>query len=300
MRSLLRKIGSFLGFSLFALMFVGGSSAIWGALVYANSFTTPSIPWALPALVALLWLIWRYLSGKGWPAGTSVRRKQLLRANPVSARNLAWSLLAGLSATVALAGLWIVMFRLVPMHPNLVLPARFTSSPVLIAAITIGASLLAPITEESGIRGYLQVSLERDFSPAVAVALSSLVFTLAHVSQGLEWPRLTFYFLVGVTFGTLARLNDSILPIIPVHIAADLISFLFVWPHDGGRSLVWQTRPDPWFWLHLTQTAGFGALSVLAFVKLAHCSKRKMLFGPKQWVNAATANPATDSEQVSW
>ena len=286
MRSLLRKIGSFLGFSLFALMFVGGSSAIWGALVYANSFTTPSIPWALPALVALLWLMWRYLSGKGWPAGASVRRKQLLRANPVSARNLAWSLLAGLSATVALAGLWIVMFRLFPMHPNLVLPARFTSSPVLIAAITIGASLLAPITEESAIRGYLQVSLERDFSPAVAVALSSLVFALAHVSQGLEWPRLTFYFLVGVTFGTLARLNDSILPIIPVHIAADLIFFLFVWPHDGGRSLVWQTGPDPWFWVDLTQTAGFGALSVLTFVKLAHCSKKKMLFGPNQWVSA--------------
>jgi membrane protease YdiL (CAAX protease family) len=282
MRSLLRKIGSFLGFSLFALIFIGGSSAIWGGLVYANSFTTPSIPWALPALVALLWLIWRYLSGKGWPAATSVRRKQLLRANPVSARNLAWSLLAGLSATVALAGLWIVIFRLTPMHPNLVLPARFTSSPILIAAITLGASLLAPITEESGIRGYLQVSLERDFSPAAAIALSSLVFALAHVSQGLQWPRLTFYFLVGVTFGTLARLNDSILPVIPVHIAADLIFFLFVWPHDGGRSLVWQTGPDAWFWLHLTQTAGFGALSVLTFVKLAHCGKRKTLFGPKQ------------------
>ncbi len=278
MRSFLRKIGSFLGFSLFALIFVGGSSAIWGALVYANSFTTPSIPWALPALVALLWLIWRYLNGKGWPAGTSVRRKQLLRANPVSASNLTWSLLAGLSATVALAGLWIVMFRLVQMHPNLVLPARFTSSPILIATITLGASLLAPITEESAIRGYLQVSLERDFSPAAAVALSSLVFALAHVSQGLEWPRLTFYFLVGVTFGTLARLNDSILPIIPVHIAADLIFFLFVWPHDGARSLVWQTGRDPWFWLHVTQTAGFGALSVLTFVKLAHCGKR----GPDQ------------------
>jgi membrane protease YdiL (CAAX protease family) len=294
MRSLLRKIGSFLGFSLFALVFVGGSSAIWGALVYANSFTTPSIPWALPALVALLWLLWRYLGGKGWPARTSVRRKQLLRANPVSARNLAWSLLAGLSATVALAGLWIVMFRLVPMHPNLFLPARFTSSPVLIAAITIGASLLAPITEESAIRGYLQVSLERDFSPAVAVALSSLVFALAHVSQGLEWPRLAFYFLVGVTFGTLARLNDSILPNIPVHIAADLVFFLFVWPHDGGRSLVRQTGHDPWFWLHLTQTAGFGALSVLTFVKLAHCGKRGELARPEQ---NATQKPLSQTHK---
>jgi membrane protease YdiL (CAAX protease family) len=286
MRSLLRKIGSFLGFSLFALILIGGSSAIWGALVYANALTTPSIPWALPALVALLWLIWRYLSGRGWPAATSARRKQLLRANLVSARNLAWSLLAGLSAVVALAGFWIVLFHLVPMHPNLVLPARFTSSPVLIVAITLGASLLAPITEESGIRGYLQVSLERDFSPAAAVALSSLVFTLAHVSQGLEWPKFTVYLLVGVTFGTMARLNDSILPVIPVHIAGDLIFFLFVWPHDGERSLVWQTGPDPWFWLHLGQTAGFGALSVLAFVKLARCGEGRTLFGSKHWLDA--------------
>ncbi|MGO9433103.1 MAG: lysostaphin resistance A-like protein [Terracidiphilus sp.] len=280
MRSIVRKIGSFLGFSLFALILIGGSNAIWGALVYANALTTPSIPWALPALAIQLWLIWRYLSGKGWPAGTSMRRKQLLRANPVSARNLAWSLLAGLSAVVALAGFWIVLFRLVPMHPNLVLPARFTSSPVLIVAIALGASLLAPIIEESGIRGYLQVSLERDFSPAAAIALSSLVFALAHVSQGLEWPKLTIYFLVGMTFGTMACLNDSILPVILVHIAGDLIFFLFVWPHDGARSLVWQTGPDPWFWLHLAQTVGFGALSVLAFIKLAHCGERQMCSVP--------------------
>ncbi len=268
MRSTWQKVRSAVGFSVLALLLIGVMGAVWGALIYGNMRTTTSIPWALPALVAVLWAMWQYLGGKGWPASTSTRRKQLLRANPVSRPALMWSAVAGLLAIGALAGFWIVMFRLVPMHANLLLPARFTTSPVLIAAIIAGASLLAPITEESAVRGYLQSALERDFTPLTAVILSSLVFALAHVTQGLAWPKLLLYFLVGITFGALAYLNNSILPVIPVHIAADLIFFILIWPRDPARRLIWQSGTDAWFWLHVAQTIGLAALSVAAFRQL--------------------------------
>src|SRR4051794_38357613 len=151
----LRRLGSYLGFSALALVLIGATAIIWGALLYGNLATTPSIPWAVPALICVLWILWRYLGGWGWPQSTSLARRRLLRPNPVSGRALAWSIVAGCLGIAALAGLWIVLFRLFPMGANPLVPDRFASSPVMVGAIIVGASLLAPITEESAVRGYL-------------------------------------------------------------------------------------------------------------------------------------------------
>jgi membrane protease YdiL (CAAX protease family) len=274
--SLWRKTWLVVGYGLLALFMIGAAGLIWGTLIYANLKTSPSLPWSLPAMVIVLWLMWQYLSGKGWPRSTSAKRRLLLRANPVSRQALGWSALAGTLAIGALAGFWIVLARLVRMPPNVLLPGNFAFSPVLVAGIMIGASLVAPITEESAMRGYLQMILEREFQPAIAVMLSSFFFALAHVTQGLSLPKLLMYFLVGVTFGTMAYLNDSILPGIPVHIAGDLAFFLFIWPHDAARNLVWQSGADGWFWLHVSQAFGFTALSLLAFRQL-HRLRRGVL-----------------------
>jgi len=261
----MQKLGSFLAFSVLALFVVGVSSAIWGALIYANMRLGRVVPWCVLALAAFLWSLWQYLGGRGWPRTTSTRRRLLLRANPVSRAAFSWSFLAGLLAILSLAGLWIVLFRLIPMRANAILPGRFSSSPLFTIALIIGASLLAPIVEESTVRGYLQCTLERDFSPLTAVTLSSAVFAVAHVTQGLAPPKLLFYFLVGIAFGSLAWLNNSILPVIPVHIVGDLTFFFLIWPNDHGRSVIWQQGPDKWFWLHVAQMMGFAVASILAF-----------------------------------
>lgn len=262
-----RRIRMLAGFGLLALGMISVGGVVWGALVYANLRTTPAVPWALPVLVILLWASWHYLDGHGWPASTAATRKALLRANRVRRGALGWSIVAGLLAIVALAGFWIVMFRIVPMRPNLMLPQRFTSSSLLIAAIIAGASLLAPIIEESAVRGYLQSVLEREFPPVHAVMLSSVVFAIAHVSQDVAWPKLLFYFLVGVTFGSLAYLNNSILPAIPVHIAGDVLFFVCIWPYDATRRPI-ANGGDFWLWAHVVQFVVFGALSIGAFCKL--------------------------------
>jgi len=91
---------------------------------------------------------------------------------------------------------------------------------------------------------------------------------VAHLNHGFFWPKLSIYFLVGVAFGTMAFLSRSILPVLPVHIIADLTFFLLVWPHDAARRLIRDTGADAWFWIHALQAVVFAAISILAFVKL--------------------------------
>jgi membrane protease YdiL (CAAX protease family) len=258
----------FAGYGLLALFIIAAAGAIWGALVLTNLKTAASFPWCFPALLVVLWVLWRYLGGWGWPQSTAEKRRRLRRANPVSGAAFGWTALTGALAITALAGIWIVFFQLFRVPPNRLLPANFASSPLFAAAIIAGASLLAPITEESAIRGYLQTVLEREFTPVTAVILSSVVFAIAHVSQGAAWPKLLVYFLVGLTFGTLAYLNNSILPVIPVHIAGDVTFFLLVWPNDATRKLVSEGGADTWFWLHVAQGIVFGLLTVAALMQL--------------------------------
>lgn len=168
-----RRLGLFLAFGLLALLMIAVPSAIWGALVLANLKVSPTIPCCLPAVVMVLWLFWQYVGGRGWPRSTTAERSVLRRANPVSGKAFLWSLVAGGLAIVALAGLWIVLFQLVKLPPNVLLPANFISTPWMVGAIVLGASLVALITEESAVRGYLQVVLEREFRPLTAVTLSS-------------------------------------------------------------------------------------------------------------------------------
>jgi membrane protease YdiL (CAAX protease family) len=271
--TMVRKTVLFVAYGLLALFIIAAAGAIWGALIFSNLKTTPSFPWCLPVLLVVLWLLWEYLGGKGWPSSTAARRKRLRRANPVSGERYVWTAVTGALAITALAGIWIIVFQLFRLPPNRLLPANFVSSPLFVAAIVAGASLLAPITEESAVRGYLQTSLEREFTPVTAVVLSSCVFALAHLSQGAAWPKLLVYFLVGVTFGTMAYLNNSILPVIPVHIAADVTFFLLIWPKDATRKLVWESGADTWFWLHVGQAVLFTLLSVLAFRRLSEAPK---------------------------
>jgi membrane protease YdiL (CAAX protease family) len=136
------------------------------------------------------------------------------------------------------------------------------------------ASLVSPITEESGFRGYCQVILEGEFRGVVAILISSVLFALAHFTQGFLWPKLLVYFLVGLVFGMMAYVTGSILPGIAVHIIADLTFFTLVWPFDTTRQLVWKGGADLWFWLHALQAIIFTVLAVIAFKRLARLGGR--------------------------
>jgi membrane protease YdiL (CAAX protease family) len=169
----------------------------WGALVVSNLRTSPAVPWAVPVMAILLWLLWRYLGGKWWPRSTAEARRRYLRANPVSGRAFTWALLAGTLSIVAFAGYWIVMVQLVKLRGNALPDLSQYPLPTVVLMLMMG-SLAAPLTEEPAFRGYCQVILEREFRGPAAVLISSVLFALAHgPTQGFLWPKLLFYFLVG-------------------------------------------------------------------------------------------------------
>jgi membrane protease YdiL (CAAX protease family) len=264
---------SIIGFGLLAFAITILAGGIWSALLVTNLQRSPAVPWSVPVMGLLLWLMWSYLGGKGWPQSTSDARRHYLRANRRSARTYLWSFAAGVLSVVALAGYWIVLFRLVKMPPN-ALPDVSSYPRMTVALMILMGSLVAPFMEEAGFRGYFQVALEREFRGSVAVAVSSLVFALAHFAHGILWPKLLVYFLVGVAFGATAYLTNSTLPAIVPHIIGDLTFFTLVWPHDAARQLVFDSGTDIWFWIHVAQAIVFTLLAVSAFQRLARESRQ--------------------------
>jgi membrane protease YdiL (CAAX protease family) len=264
------------GFLGLFILIVG--AGIWSALVAVNLRWTPAIPWSVPAMILVLSVMWAYMAGKGWPARTAKARRLDLRAKPVSASVLLWSLLAGILSVASLAGLWIVMVQLVKMPGN-ALP-DFSRYPLFtVAAQILMGSLAAPLTEEPAFRGYCQVILEREFNGPTAVLISSVFFALAHgPTQGFLWPKLLFYFLVGAAFGTIAHLTGSILPAIPSHVIGLLLFFSVIWPHDAARRMAWNGGANLWFWLHIAQILLFAGLALWSFRRLARVTARDGIF----------------------
>jgi membrane protease YdiL (CAAX protease family) len=277
-RSFATRALSIIGFGLLAFAITVLAGGIWSALLVANLRSSPAVPWSVPVMIVLLWLMWSYLGGKGWPRSTSAARRHYLRANRRSARAYLWSFAAGVLSVVALAGYWIVLFRLVKMPPN-ALPDMSSYPRVTVALMILMGSLVAPFMEEAGFRGYFQVALEREFRGSVAVIVSSLGFAFAHFAHGILWPKLLVYFLVGVAFGATAYLTSSTLPAILPHLIGDLTFFTLVWPHDAARRLVSDSGTDNWFWIHVAQAVVFTALAVLAFQRLARVSSQDALSG---------------------
>ncbi len=262
----LAKTRSVLIAAVIALAITAYGQGLWGVLVYANLNTRPAIPWAPALMVPMLAVMVLFLAGV-WPRKGASARRRLIRLGPVSRRAFLWSILAGGCGVAALSGLWIVLASLVKTLPNLLIDIKgvpvSTLAPILIVSI-----LAAPITEEIAFRGYALGLLERTFTPTTAIVVSSILFALAHLTQGLYPTKLIVYFLAGLAFALIAWRTGSLLPAMIVHSLADLTFFTLVWPHDGARRLVSEGGAGPWFWIHVGQIAVFGALGCLAFRRL--------------------------------
>lgn len=260
------------GFLALALTLVGGG--IWAALLIANLETSPTVAWSVPAMALVLWATWRYLGGSGPPRGTSEFRRRSLRGERVAGPVLAWALVAGALSIVALTGFWIVLFQLA-RAPGNALPDFSKYPPVTVALVLAMASVVGGVTEEAGIRGYLQGFLEREFGAGVAIVGASLIMAPGHaLTQGFVWSTMLFYLFVDVMFGVTAYLTGSILPGILTHAAGLFAFFTLVWPQDATRRLITEDGATGWFWIHVGQTVAFAALALLAFRYLARITRQ--------------------------
>ncbi len=274
MQSLPHRLAAVVQSAVLASLISAFGAGIWIVFIASNLRFAPAIPWSVPAMAFVLWLMWQYLGGRGWPKSSSDTRRSYLRANPIPRLMWAWALAAGVLSLVALAGFWIVLVELTGAGGNPTIP-DYSQYPALTVVLgLLMGSLVSPITEEAAFRGYAQVILERVLPAAAAIVVSSLLFALWHgPTQGFVWSKLLFYFVVGVVFGTIAYLTNSVWPALPVHILGDLTFFFLIWPNDAARPLVWRDGADAWFWLYAAQAIVFTILSVLAFRQLAKVRK---------------------------
>jgi membrane protease YdiL (CAAX protease family) len=273
--------------ALLALLVAGFFSLAWGVLIVGNAISTPAIPWSVAAMAIVLVVALLYLGGQWGPASTADWRRAHLRARLVPGRVLGWALLGGACALVALVGLWIVLVELTKVGGNPTIPGSKTIPPVALGLMLIMGSFVSSLSEEAAFRGYAQVTLERVMGGAGAVAISSFFFMLWHgPTQGFQWSKLLFYFLVGVVFGTIAFLTKSTVPAWPIHLAGDLIFFFLIWPQDATRRYIARDGADVWFWVFAAATVVFTALAILAF-------RRLVLVTPARQPQSVSVRPAS-------
>jgi membrane protease YdiL (CAAX protease family) len=223
-------------------------------LFAANLRYLPGVPWAVPLTALYLWLFWRYLSG-AWPAGaTAEERRAFLRANRVSGRVWAWSLLAGGLGIVALVLALRVANRLVVL-PRQQLPDLSQVPRLTMLALLLAAAPVAGLVEEAAFRGYMQGPIERRHGLIVAVLITGTMFAVAHLDFTLIlWP---YYVAVAAIYGVVAHRARSILPAVVLHTAGNTYSNLDLWLHgqaewqaaSGPAALVWKTGADRSFWI---------------------------------------------------
>lgn len=193
----------------------------WVALIRLNVRAHPELPWAAAAIACWLAIMLVWLSGRGWPRSTSAFRRSHLRLwQPQPGAWTGDNLVTILGLVGAMIGFSVMYVLIGASRP----PENVSAYSIALRwSVLLMGPTVAGVMEEMAFRGYMQRHLER-IGPMFAILVTSVVFTLAHATQGLSY-LLTFgigIFLVSVVYGHLAQKSGSILPGMALHVAGDL------------------------------------------------------------------------------
>ena len=269
-------------------------------MIPANVWLVLLVVLKLPVPVAvgaeLLFLsvyVW-WASGGGPPTQFRAIRADYFRVRHLSGTQWAWGLLAALSFAVTVHAAIVLLFRLVP-YPAAAFRQGYDISYIptrqLQYLACVVSALSAGVCEEIGFRGYMQRPIEKRHGALVAILVSSLLFTVLHLTKG--WALIgmvPIVFGAGLLLGTLARASGTLWFGILGHWLMDIGLFIFWWTQVGGtfhQRPIFETGIDqPFIW----ECAVFAAALT---VVLSSIVKLLQLRDSAQVPPAARLNPAT-------
>jgi membrane protease YdiL (CAAX protease family) len=225
--------------------------------------------WSVVPMVFALCAYLKWFSGSWVPKSLQAARRLRFRLTRLSPVVWKWSLIAALLFVVIVQAGFFITFRIFEF-PG----ARFTSDykmldsmPVVNAwALIVMSSVVAGICEETGFRGYMQLPLERKFGPSAGIIITSVMFTLIHLSHSWAAPILPHIFFASVLLGILAFRSGSIIPGIMGHSILDIFDYGIWWSNITGgfnRKTIFVTGID----LHFIVSGLAFSLAIFAFFR---------------------------------
>lgn len=241
------------------------------ALMFANLTMTPNIPWSTPLGVLYLWVVFQFFNGRWGSAATAEARRGSLRARRLTRQE--W-LPAGVATALVVV---FIIFATLLMYRLIEIPADEDMFPDLpwwtyYSALLL-VSLVAGVSEEAGFRGYMQAPLEKKYGTAIAIAISSLMFWVAHLNHASGMARFVPLVIMGASLALLARSARSIVPAIIAHASADAIIFICGSLEIGPREIwypvqISETGLDTLFWVTVVGVAGSSSILFVLFRRL--------------------------------
>ena len=159
----------------------------WNALIVLNVQTTPAIPWNVPLGLLYLWVVFQFFNGRWAPASTRQARRESMRARRLSGDEWRATLVASVPVMVFVTSFLLLTVRLFAIQGDELgletLPWWTHFSTLIMISIVAGVS------EEAGFRGYMQAPLEKRYGPAMAIAITGVLFWALHLNHPSVWAR---------------------------------------------------------------------------------------------------------------
>lgn len=215
--------------------------APWVWLGSLNAGLYPEWPWA--AAVVLLWIaamLW-WLGGGGPPLAWRAFRRATLRLWPPKPDAFAGENRASVFALIAIIAAIYLFWILATIGQPTPDISEFTTPAMRFSALLMGA-FVSGVVEEAAYRGYMQSQLEARFGVGMAIAITSVVFALSHITHGLA-PMLLMapgYIMAAVFYGLLAHRTGSLVPGMVLHVLGDA-AHTFFGVLGGDASLLMQS-----------------------------------------------------------
>jgi membrane protease YdiL (CAAX protease family) len=261
------------------------AGAIAGGLVIgmvpANVWPVFLVVLKLPVLAAtaaeILFLaiyVW-WARGGGPPRRWRATREEYFRVRSLSGAQWFWGLAAALCFAVTVHSAIVLLFRFVP-YPAAAFHQGYDMSVIpsrqLQYLACIISALSAGVCEEIGFRGYMQRPIEKSHGPLLAILVSSLMFTLLHLTKG--WALIGMVPIVlgaGLLLGVLARASGTLWFGIIGHWIMDIGLFTFWWAQVAGtfnQRPIFETGVDKSFYLEAVVFVAALALVIEAISRL--------------------------------